>query len=99
MSKLVLEKINENLHLRDGHPIKIIKDMIYDLFPGVEKFDNLNPHVSVRDNFDLLRIPKDHVSRSKSDTSNEPDMTNPSLFAKIVNDTQKELVANNSQRC
>src|SRR5688572_22782315 len=70
----VKSKIGFNLHLKENHPICVIKNIIVKYFKSLEKFkymnifDNLNPNVTVRDNFDLLRIPIEHPSRSKSDT-------------------------------
>jgi phenylalanyl-tRNA synthetase alpha chain len=71
---LVKSKIGINLHLKNNHPICIIKDAIIKYFRSLQKFesisvfDKLDPVVSTRDNFDLLRIPTDHPSRSTSDT-------------------------------
>lgn len=68
----IRSKVGENLHLRDKHPLNTIKKSIEDYFqgndPSLQTFDNLCPIVPVKNNFDLLRIPPDHVSRSKSDT-------------------------------
>jgi phenylalanyl-tRNA synthetase alpha chain len=64
----VKSKIGSSLHNKKGHPIKIIKDIIYKYFVDFEKFDNLPCEVNVSDNFDFLLIPHDHPSRSKSDT-------------------------------
>lgn len=61
-------KLGKNLHLKSDHPLGILKNHIYNYFQDFETFDNLSPIVSIQDNFDLLRIPKDHPSRSKSDT-------------------------------
>lgn len=68
-------KIGRNLHLKENHPVCIIKELIYDYFRTFEKigrtfkiFEDLHPFVSVEDNFDKLLIPKDHPARSKSDT-------------------------------
>jgi len=66
-------KVGINLHNKINHPINIIKDLIYQYFDTLEnyqfnKYDNLSPYVSVEDNFDKLRIEKDHPARSKSDT-------------------------------
>jgi phenylalanyl-tRNA synthetase alpha chain len=62
-----------NLHLKKNHPVEIIKNKIYNYFRENEQykfeyFDELNPIVSVCDNFDKLLIPKNHSSRSKSDS-------------------------------
>lgn len=66
-------KIGSCLHNRKNHPIRIIKDLIYKYFDEKSgnyfvKFDDFACQVKVKDNFDLLLIPKDHPSRSKSDT-------------------------------
>jgi phenylalanyl-tRNA synthetase alpha chain len=66
-------KIGLQLHNKLGHPIKIIKDHIYEYFltkSGIkfEIFDTLDSIVDVENNFDLLLISESHPSRSKSDT-------------------------------
>ncbi|AYV76340.1 MAG: hypothetical protein Terrestrivirus5_162 [Terrestrivirus sp.] len=66
-------KLDKKLHNKSNHPLKIIKDVIYDHFDKntnlkMETFDNLPNVSSTVDNFDLLLIPKNHVSRSRSDT-------------------------------
>ena len=71
--KSIEEKLGKNLHNKPNHPLEIIKRHIYSYFNSQDKykfhmFDNLNPVVSVEDNFDKLLIPKDHSARSKSDT-------------------------------
>eukprot|EP00941_MAST-03F_sp_MAST-3F-sp1_P004110 g4110.t1 len=70
----VAEKLGRNLHLKENHPLSNIKRTIEDHFTkhhGEAKFkffDNLSPLVTIEQNFDALLIPKDHVSRSASDT-------------------------------
>lgn len=68
----IKDKIGLNLHNKLGHPIKILKNHIYKYFDTLgynfKKFDNFEPFVSVENNFDLLRIPKEHPSRSIHDT-------------------------------
>lgn len=69
-------KIGKNLHLIRNHPICIVKEMIFEYFNKLseetkikfETFDDLNPVVSISNNFDKLLIPDNHPSRSKSDT-------------------------------
>ena len=63
-------KIGRNLHNQPNHPLEIIKRKIYCYppFNTFETFDDLDPVVDTINNFDLLRIPCDHVARSKSDT-------------------------------
>lgn len=65
----ISEKIGKNLHNQKNHPIEIIKRKIYDYFGNdFEKFDTFKPVVNVKNNFDDLRIGKDHPSRKPSDT-------------------------------
>lgn len=64
----IKSKIGRNLHNQPNHPIEIIKNLIFKYFEDYHKFDNLDPIVSTEHNFDLLLIPKEHPSRSKSDT-------------------------------
>jgi phenylalanyl-tRNA synthetase alpha chain len=69
----VKDKFNRKLHLEQHHPLKIIKDVIYNYFHTtlsgeIKTFDELPNIVSTTDNFDLLLIPKNHPSRSRSDT-------------------------------
>jgi len=66
-------KIGCNLHLKPNHPLNIIYKKIAKLFPNFYIVDNISPIVSVEENFDLLRIPLDHPSRSKSDTYYQDD--------------------------
>lgn len=58
------------LHNKSGSSICLIKERIYQFFltSGFKTFDNLSEVVTTENNFDLLLIPKDHPSRSLSDT-------------------------------
>jgi len=58
-----------DLTRKEHSPIKFIVDRILamDMFKDFDVID-IPEIVSVRDNFDLLNAPKDHPSRSKSDT-------------------------------
>jgi phenylalanyl-tRNA synthetase alpha chain len=67
ISDKILDLQNRNLHLVESHPIKIIKELIQGYF-NFKNFDNLEPFVTTKENFDDLLIPKDHPSRSLSDT-------------------------------
>ena len=59
----------KGLHKRPHHPLCIIKEKIYQYFgPQYQSFDDLNPEVSVRANFDDLLIPADHPCRKTTDT-------------------------------
>jgi phenylalanyl-tRNA synthetase alpha chain len=70
----IKEKLGKKLHLKSNHPIKIIKEKIYTHFYNHNKksmvkfYDDLSPKVKIENNFDLLLIPKNHPSRSESDT-------------------------------
>jgi phenylalanyl-tRNA synthetase alpha chain len=65
----IKEKIGRNIYMNPDHPICIMKDRIYEIIGFTrEKFEGLDPYVSVKSNFEDLLIPKDHPSRSKSDT-------------------------------
>lgn len=65
----ILSKIGKHLHTQPQHPLGILRKKIVDYWgPQFRAVDHLSPFVSVEHNFDLLRIPPDHVSRSYSDT-------------------------------
>ena len=69
----ILTKVERKLHLNPNHPICIIKEHIYKYFDSLsdynfKEYDDLSPYTDTTDNFDRLLIPKDHSSRSKSDT-------------------------------
>lgn len=62
------EKIGKCLYRIDNHPICIVKEMVFDYFSDLAKIEIDNPYVSVENNFDRLRVPKNHPSRNPSDT-------------------------------
>uniref|UniRef100_A0A0E0MN62 phenylalanine--tRNA ligase n=1 Tax=Oryza punctata TaxID=4537 RepID=A0A0E0MN62_ORYPU len=69
----IYSKIGLQLHRRDNHPLGILKNTIYDYFDKnfsgqFNKFDDLCPLVSLKQNFDDVLVPSDHVSRSYNDT-------------------------------
>ncbi|CAM8964945.1 unnamed protein product [Rhodiola kirilowii] len=69
----IFTKLGMQLHMRDRHPLGIIKNAIYEYFDTnydnkFEKFDDLCPLVSTKANFDDVLVPADHVSRSYNDT-------------------------------
>ena len=73
ITNFITSKIGRKLHNQPFHPIEIMKRHIYNYFKNLEKyqfnfFDDLDPIVSIEDNFDKLLIPIDHPARSKSDT-------------------------------
>lgn len=67
----ILSRIGENLHNRKHHPLNLIRRRIEEYLQNITNFsvfDNLDPVVTVEENFDSLLVPKDHVSRKKSDS-------------------------------
>ncbi|KAF5732851.1 phenylalanine--tRNA ligase chloroplastic/mitochondrial [Tripterygium wilfordii] len=69
----IFSKLGMQLHMKDQHPIGILKNAIFEYFDSnypqkFDKFDNLCPIVSVKQNFDDVLVPADHVSRSYNDT-------------------------------
>lgn len=73
----IASKIGKNLHLQPNHPLQIINKTIQNYFTAKHKqgdasvfqvFDSMNPKVTVKQNFDDLLFPMDHVSRQPSDT-------------------------------
>ncbi|KAL4523153.1 hypothetical protein Ndes2526A_g07856 [Nannochloris sp. 'desiccata'] len=69
----IFEKIGYNLHQQPSHPIGIITNAInsyfHEKYPNTfTTFDNLQPIVSAKANFDEVLVPADHVSRSPNDT-------------------------------
>ncbi len=77
----IISRVGTNLHLQKNHPLNTIKIKIEEYWQqrtssaggsdNNNEFatrDNLEPIVPIVNNFDSLLIPKDHVSRSKSDT-------------------------------
>ncbi|XP_019771185.2 probable phenylalanine--tRNA ligase, mitochondrial [Dendroctonus ponderosae] len=73
----IASHVGRNLHLQKFHPLNIVQQRITNYFyqnfvsagrsPIFSLYNNLSPIVSVNQNFDSLLIPKDHVSRCKSD--------------------------------
>jgi phenylalanyl-tRNA synthetase alpha chain len=62
-------RMGRNLHNKPNHPLCIIKEIIYKHFGSqFRSFDDLNPVVTTRQNFDELLIPKDHPARGLHDT-------------------------------
>lgn len=73
----ILTHLDRNLHSKRYHPLSLVKERVVKYFykkfvnarrnPLFSVHENLSPIVTVEQNFDSLLIPKDHVSRSKSD--------------------------------
>ncbi len=64
----IIEKIGKNLYNEPNHPIAIVKEKVFEYFSDLAKIDIDNPYVPIEYNFDRLRVPEDHPSRSPSDT-------------------------------
>jgi phenylalanyl-tRNA synthetase alpha chain len=71
----IAARVGANIHLQPNHPLHIIKTLIESywqqkhLHSGMfQTFDKISPIVSTFENFDSLLIPKDHGSRTKSDS-------------------------------
>ena len=66
----LIPKVGRNLHLQPGHPLNTIKSLIESHFQdrNFQFFDNMSPVVTTKACFDDLLTPKDHISRSLSDT-------------------------------
>lgn len=69
----ILARTQVQLHNTPSSPLCILKEKIQNWFDKEEhgiylNVSHQNPIVSTKENFDDLLIPKDHVSRSASDT-------------------------------
>ena len=85
------------LHNKKYNPICLIKERIYYYFENsnFQKFDDLHEVVTVENNFDLLLIPTDHPSRSKSDTYY---VNNNEVLRTHTSAHQNELLSNGETR-
>lgn len=70
VTETIASKVGKQLHRDPDHPLGILKASIVDYFrpSSFTLYDDLSPVVTTQQNFDSLRIPEDHVSRSYSDT-------------------------------
>lgn len=64
----ILSLTNRQLTKSHSNPLCLISDGIKDQFSEFDHFEFPSPVVDLHANFDSLLVPKDHVSRSKSDT-------------------------------
>jgi len=64
----IVDKIGQGLYRQPDHPICIVKEKVYEYFSDLAKIEIQDPYTLVEYNFDKLRVPKDHPSRSPSDT-------------------------------
>lgn len=65
----IIRRLNapDKLYQLNNNPIHLISEGIKQHFVDYDHFEFRNPIVTIESNFDSLLIPKDHVSRSKSD--------------------------------
>lgn len=68
ISKGIETKIGKALYKKSGHPLCTVKEMVFDYFDDLAKIEIENPYVPIEYNFDRLRVPKNHPSRSPTDT-------------------------------
>ena len=66
-------KIGKALYKIPSHPLCIVKEKVFEYFDDMARIEIENPIVSIENNFDRLRVPKDHPSRRPSDTYYESD--------------------------
>jgi phenylalanyl-tRNA synthetase alpha chain len=64
----IVDKIGMGLYRQPNHPICIVKEKVYEYFSDLAKIEIQDPYTLVEYNFDRLRVPPDHPSRSPSDT-------------------------------
>lgn len=64
----IAEKVGRLLYRNSDHPICIVKEKVIEYFNDLARIEIDNPYVPVEYNFDRLRVPQDHPSRSKTDT-------------------------------
>lgn len=64
----IQNKIGIDLYKKSSHPLCIVKDKVFEYFDDLTRIEIDNPYVSIVDNFDKLRVPKDHPSRRVTDT-------------------------------
>lgn len=68
LTKSIEEKLKRKLYLVSNHPVEIVKRKVYQATKCPVIIEDLDSKVSVKDNFDALRIPEDHPSRRVTDT-------------------------------
>lgn len=64
----ILSKVGKNLHLKENHPLAILRERIEAHFPNFEHLNSLSPVVTVQQNFDDLGFAHDHPGRSLTDS-------------------------------
>lgn len=64
----ILNKIGTGLYRIPNHPLCIIKEKVFEYFGELPRIEIDTPYVSIENNFDRLRVPKNHPSRRPTDT-------------------------------
>ncbi|MDI1491975.1 MAG: phenylalanyl-tRNA synthetase alpha subunit, mitochondrial [Ramalina farinacea] len=66
----ILSYLPRKLHLQPSHPVSITREVIESCFPPptYTHYNDLDPIVSVYENFDSLNFPPDHPGRNRTDT-------------------------------
>lgn len=77
VTERILSHVGSNLYLQKNHPLSLVRQRIVNYFyktftnsrgnPEFSVYENIQPVVSLEQNFDSLLIPKDHPSRKKGD--------------------------------
>lgn len=69
LTRSIIRHLNnpKKLYQLNNNPIHLISEGIKHHFNEYDIFEFVNPIVTIESNFDSLLIPKEHVSRSKSD--------------------------------
>ena len=70
MPPSILSFLPRKLHLLPSHPVSITRQVIESCFPSptYTHYNDLDPVVTVHQNFDSLGFPQDHPGRSRTDT-------------------------------
>lgn len=61
-------KIGRALYKTKEHPLCIVKEKVFEYFDDMARIEIDNPYVPIEYNFDRLRVPANHPSRSPADT-------------------------------
>src|SRR5271154_3839940 len=57
-------KMNRGLYRIPEHPLCIVKEKVFAYFEDLARIEIDNPYVAIQNNFDKLRVPQNHPSRS-----------------------------------
>jgi phenylalanyl-tRNA synthetase alpha chain len=70
VSRPIIDTLSRKLHIRESHPIGILREIIEARFPLKQytRYRDLPAIVTTQQNFDSLGIPIDHPGRSRTDT-------------------------------